>query len=258
MASELSEWLLKKNRASYSLTDQELPHSESLKDIAQIDLIIVLGGDGTYLEAVRRLNGLKKPILGINLGSLGFLTVTPADEMYSMVERTLNNELHIRPREMLEVQWEDQKATALNDITLERGGQIQLLNLSVYVDDHLVSHLKADGLIFSSPTGSTAYNLAAGGPILHPEVNAFAMTPICPHSLTDRPIIFPDDLSISVEITKSDQIATLTTDGQKKAELRGGQKVIIRKAACSHYVLRLKSHNYFDLLKEKLKFGQRA
>ena len=246
----------------FSHPQQKITGCKQIKDISSIDLVIVLGGDGTYLEAVRLLEGRKTPILGINLGSLGFLTNTLADNAFSMIDKALNCELEMRPRSMLEVIIKKPegkfKYTALNDIVFERGAQSQLLNLSVFSQEHLITSLKSDGLIFASPTGSTAYNLAAGGPILHPEVKAYIMTPICAHSLTARPTIFPDNEIISIKINNTNQSANLTVDGQVRLQLTSNDQIILKKANCDHSVLREPSHNYFSLLREKLKFGERA
>ncbi len=257
-SNELKVWLEKKGHKVYSHPQQKIKNCESLSNLCEADLAIALGGDGTYLEAVRLCSGNKIPILGINMGSLGFLTVSPIENLYTMVEKALNKELETRPRTMIEAEVDGQVFSALNDVVFERGDMSQLLNLSIQSGSHLVSNLKADGLIFATPTGTTAYNLAAGGPILHPEVKAFTMTPICPHSLTNRPTVFPDDHELTVELLNDNQEALLTIDGQKRAKISKGQKVKIRIAQHIHYVLRIPSHNYFDLLRKKLKFGERS
>ncbi|MCB0391472.1 MAG: NAD(+)/NADH kinase [Bdellovibrionales bacterium] len=257
-SEELKNWLEKKNIDVYSHPQQKIKNCNVLENMADADLVIALGGDGTYLEAVRLCSGNETPILGINMGSLGFLTVSPIENLYSIVDKALADELESRPRTMLMAEVGDQKFTALNDIVFERGEQSQLLSLRVTTGDHLISDLKADGLIFSTPTGTTAYNLAAGGPILHPEVQAFVMTPICPHSLTNRPTVFADTQDVTVELLNDNQVARLTIDGQMKLKVNKQQKVKIKKAPYKHYVLRSPSHNYFDLLRKKLKFGERA
>ncbi len=262
LATEVCSKLNDESIQSFSHPQQKITGCKQVSDISTIDLVVVLGGDGTYLEAVRLLEGRKTPILGINLGSLGFLTNTLVSNAFSMIDKALNCELEMRPRSMLEAIVKkpegEFKYTALNDVVFERGAQSQLLNLSVFSQEHLITSLKADGLIFASPTGSTAYNLAAGGPILHPEVKAYTMTPICAHSLTDRPTIFPDNEVINIKINNIDQSANLTIDGQIRLQLTSNDEIILKKADCDHSVLRQPSHNYFNLLREKLKFGERA
>ena len=262
LANKIAQQLTKQNLSMYSHPQQKVLGCEPLKDIEAIDLVIVLGGDGTYLEGVRLLEGRKTPILGINLGSLGFLTENRIENTFQVIEQALNSKLEMRPRSMLKVSLKKEMETfeyqALNDIVIERGAQSHLLNLSITSGKHLVSHIKADGLIFSSPTGSTAYNLAAGGPILHPEVKAFCMTPICAHSLTNRPTIFPENQEFHLKLNDKSQIAVLTVDGVKRHEITETDKILICKSSSDHSVLRQPSHNYFDLLREKLKFGERA
>ena len=257
-ADELKAWLDNKKLEVYCHPQQTLKNCKTLNNLSEAQLVIALGGDGTYLEAVRMCSGHFVPILGINMGSLGFLTVSPVENLYEIVEKALNQELESRPRSMLQAQVEKQTFYALNDIVFERGEQSQLLSLRILSGNHLISDLKADGLILSTPTGTTAYNLAAGGPILHPEVKAFVMTPICPHSLTNRPTVFPDDQELQIELLNEQQGARLTVDGQMKIKINKDQKVKIKKAPFQHHVLRIPSHNYFDLLRKKLKFGERA
>ena len=257
-SQELKSWLEKKNVEVFCHPQQKLKGCQALENMADANLVIALGGDGTYLEAVRMCSGNETPILGINMGSLGFLTVSPIENLYSIVDKALADELESRPRSMLLAEVDGKNFIALNDIVFERGEQSQLLSLRIKSGENLISDLKADGLIFSTPTGTTAYNLAAGGPILHPEVKAFTMTPICAHSLTNRPTVFPDDQELQVELLNEQQEARITIDGQMKIKVGKSQAVKIKKAPYQHYVLRIPSHNYFDLLRNKLKFGERA
>ncbi len=248
----------------FSHPDQKLPKPAN-KYTAQskVDLVMVLGGDGTYLEAVRMTAGKPIPFLGVNLGSLGFLTTNRAEDMDDVVELTLKGHMVVQKRTLLEIKVKKGSKTsaewiALNDFVIERGPTSHLIHLGLEIDSQPVSDIKADGLIIASPTGSTAYNLAAGGPILHPFVNAVVVTPICPHSLTSRPFIFPDDQTVSLSLAGENERAMLTVDGLKTAELKSGEKVCIRKSKLVHYMLRTPDHNYFMLLKDKLKFGERA
>ena len=147
--------------------------------------------------------------------------------------------------------------SALNDAVIERGANAQLIEIAVEAEGHRVNRLKADGLIICSPTGSTAYNLAAGGPILHPQMGAILVSPICPHSLTHRPIVFPDDQTLQFKLLNKKHKAALTVDGQHRLMLTHHDEVFISRSNSDHYVLRESSHNYFDLLKTKLRFGER-
>lgn len=267
-ANELAEWLTERKIKVYSHPEQRLGRRNqdpypALKTLTTTDLVIVLGGDGTYLYAVRMLKGKKVPILGINMGSLGFLTETRVDEMYEAIEATFDGQMEMRPRTMLQVKVRRKgkiisEHTALNDVVLERGPESHLINLDIYCGELFVGPLKADGLIISSPTGSTAYNLAAGGPILHPEVKSLVVTPICPHSLTSRPMIFPEEGQLRFKLNDSIKRVVLTIDGQNCGKVSMEDEVLIYKSRCDHFVLRKPSHNYFSLLREKLKFGERA
>ncbi len=263
-AHEVSGWLKKKNLSVFSHPKQKITGAKKLaqKEIKNMDLFIVLGGDGTYLEAARLIGKNKVPILGINLGSLGFLTEVRVEKLYEAIDKVLKNKMEERPRDLLEVKVKRGNKVilcehALNDIVIERGDMSQLIDLNIEHNDLLVSPLKADGIIISTPTGSTAYNLAAGGPILFPYLAAFVVTPISPHSLTTRPIIFPNTANIHLTLNNPKHRALLTVDGQMLLKLSPKDKVSLRTSKHKHYVLRKPNHNYFDLLREKLKFGQR-
>ncbi len=264
-ASELAAWLNKKKIHVFSHPEQKFGSGvKKIKasQMSKVNLVIVLGGDGTYLNAVRMVGGEMVPILGINMGSLGFLTETRKEDLYSAVTLTLEGRMEMRPRAMLEVKVQRNgklvsQDRALNDVVLERGPFSQLITIAMYCEHHLVGEIKADGVVVASPTGSTAYNLAAGGPILHPNVRSIVVTPICPHSLTHRPIIFPDDQALTFRLLNKNQRAYLHIDGQNGGDLKAGDEVVITRAPCDHYILRKSSQNYFDLLREKLRFGER-
>jgi NAD+ kinase len=264
-AVELTSWLKNRKLNVLSHPKQTIAGAKKLSapTIKKLNLVIVLGGDGTYLEAVRMLDGERAPILGVNMGSLGFLTQNRKEDLYSAVSQTLEHKMEMRPRTLLDVKVQRNgktifEATALNDAVIERGSLSQLINLAIRSTHYSVGEVKADGLVIATPTGSTAYNLAAGGPILYPYVNAFVVTPICPHSLTHRPIIFPDDHVLNFRLLNKKHRAYLTIDGQSGTDLKPEDEVIIARAPCDHYVLRKPSQNYFDLLREKLNFGERA
>ena len=261
-AKKLSEWLTQRSLGVFCQEDVDLCR-QSLKisgekDLDQLDLVVVLGGDGTYLRTVSLLGERQIPILGVNLGSLGFLTDNRLEELETILKATLKGEMESRPRAVLEVSINNQKKfMALNDMVIERGDRTHLLNVGIYYDKLLVTETKADGIIVASPTGSTAYNLAAGGPILHPEVKAMVVTPICPHSLTNRPMIFPDHREIQFQIIGKKRTALLTIDGKKSMKIDPSHKLSVKKHSKDHYVIRHPTHDFFNLLREKLKFGER-
>ncbi len=266
MATELSMWFSELKIKTFSHPKQSIRVQKKkippLKSMARIDLVVVLGGDGTYLQAVRLLEGKHIPIIGVNLGSLGFLTAVRVEDMYATLQLVLDGQMELRRRSVLKVKLRRRnkvikELSALNDLVLERGPHPHLIYVDVSIDSYLISSVKADGIIIASPTGSTAYNLAAGGPILHPEVNSLVVTPICPHSLTNRPLILPDHKKIVFRLREGQQRAFLTVDGKKIDEISDRDEILIERHPCDHFILRHPTHNYFDLLREKLKFGAR-
>ncbi len=233
--------------------------SNELKDMS---LLIVLGGDGTYLRAVRLLKGNPVPILGFNMGFLGFLTAHSADNVMELIDDSLKNKMVMQSRARIHtsVKLKSGKRIAfdaLNDIVIERCSFSQLISTAIYFDDSLVNQIKADGVIISTPTGSTAYNLAAGGPVLHPDVKGLVLTAVAPHSLTSRPLIFPDDRKLILKLEKQTSTAHLIVDGQKVLDLSSDDEVTISRCETDHVMIRQPGHNFFNLLKEKLKFGDR-
>jgi NAD+ kinase len=264
LAKEVCTWLkAKKINVLFQKgksTHKDCPSVETPEQMKNLDMVLVLGGDGTYLEAVRFLGDQQIPVLGVNLGSLGFLTENRVDEVFEVLESALKGKMKKEPVALMSVQIKSpktQKFIALNDIVIERGQSTHLLNIGMYWDGDLVTETKADGMIISTPTGSTAYNLAAGGPILQPDVHAIVATPICPHSLTSRPIIFPDDKTLSVKILGQKRAGILSIDGQRRADINEDCEILIQRHKLEHIVLRKASHNFFSLLREKLKFGER-
>jgi NAD+ kinase len=265
LAKQAAAWLKKKGIQVFSHPKQTIaPGITKINHrvVKTLDFILVLGGDGTYLEAVRLSQGERIPILGVNMGSLGFLTFAPKETLYEHLEATLEGRMEHRRRAMLDVRVKRKGKIvghyqALNDVVIERGLTSQLINISVYSDKYPVIELKADGLVVASPTGSTAYNLAAGGPVLHPHSKAIVATPICAHSLTHRPIILPDDQDLMFRVQNKNHKARITIDGQAEGELSFGDEVIVKRSKNDHFMIRAPSHNYFDLLRTKLKFGER-
>ncbi len=225
-------------------------------------LVIVLGGDGTLLAAARAIAGREIPLFPVNLGGLGFLTAITVDEIFPELERALRGEHRIGRRRLLEcdlIRGDTKVAAyeALNDVVITKASLARMIDLDAYVDANLVCAYKADGLIVSTPTGSTAYSLSAGGPIIFPQVAALAITPICPHMLTNRPVILPDNAVIQVVCRSRDRDAFLTIDGQVGEPLLSGDRVVCRSSAHTLSLVRPPKLRFFDVLREKLKWGER-
>jgi NAD+ kinase len=226
------------------------------------DLLIVLGGDGTLLSAARLAADRKVPILAVNLGGLGFLTTVAQDEIYSILEEIFSGKHRVSERVMLEAEilrngTVIRRQIALNDAVLNKGALARIMDLELRVDGEYVTTYKADGLILSTPTGSTAYSLAAGGPIVYPTVEAFIVTPICPHTLTNRPLVIPDSATVEVEFKAEDDAVFLTLDGQVGIELQRGDKIRMRKASEKLLLVRPAKKTYYQILRNKLKWGER-
>jgi len=226
------------------------------------DLLIVLGGDGTLLSAARLAAERKVPILAVNLGGLGFLTTVSQDEIYSILEEIFSGKHRVSERVMLEAEIVRAGAVvrrqiALNDAVLNKAALARIMDLELRVDGEYVTTYKADGLILSTPTGSTAYSLAAGGPIVYPIVEAFVVTPICPHTLTNRPLVIPDSATIEVDFKAGDDAVFLTLDGQVGIELVPGDHIRVRKAAEKLRLVRPAKKTYYQILRNKLKWGER-
>ncbi len=226
------------------------------------DLLVVLGGDGTLLAAARALQGQPTPVFPVNLGGLGFLTAITIDEICPELERAFRAEHRVAKRRMLRgelMRGEQIVATydALNDVVLTKSSIARMIDLDAYVDGNFVAAYKGDGLIVCTPTGSTAYSLSAGGPIIFPRVGALSMTPICPHMLTNRPVIVPDTSTITVVNRAGDLDAHLTIDGQVGEPLRTGDKVVCSRSPHVLHLIRPPKAKFFDVLRQKLKWGER-
>lgn len=227
----------------------------------QVDLLVVLGGDGTLLAAARLLDERAVPILAINLGSLGFLTEITLEEMFGVLEDALAGRQHTSRRQMLEAEVRRAgKAVAvyraLNDAVLHKAALSRMIDYAVEIDGAFVSLFRADGLIISTPTGSTAYSLAAGGPIVFPSLEAFLITPICPHMLSNRPLVVPDTARIEVRLKSAEDSVYLTVDGQVGMELSEGDTVAVRKSERSVELVTSPHRNYFELLRNRLRWGE--
>jgi len=232
---------------------------------AQVDLVVVLGGDGTLLSVAdsAAAAGVDVPILGVNFGSLGFLTEATLPELYTSLEAALGGRARVEARMMLRATTVRQGEAlpdhlALNDVVITKTARARMTDLSVSVGDEFVTRVKADGLIVATPTGSTAYNLAAGGPIVQPTIDALVLTPIAPHMLTNRPIVIPSTSLVRVQpqMTERDELY-VTFDGQAGYELCAGDEVRIRCAERRVRLLRPSSRSYFDVLRQKLKWNER-
>jgi NAD+ kinase len=245
--------------ATYAGTRDGMPR-EQVPEGA--DLIIVLGGDGTLLSAARVIGAREVPLFPVNLGGLGFLTAITMDEIYPNLERAFRGEHRIGKRKLLYAEllraekpvanWE-----ALNDVVITKSAIARMIDLDTHVDQMFVCRYKADGLIVATPTGSTAYSLSAGGPIIFPSVGAICLTPICPHMLTNRPVIVPDTSTIRITCQAEDDSAFLTIDGQVGKPLQQGDQIVCRSSARTLMLIRPPRMLFFDVLRQKLKWGER-
>jgi NAD+ kinase len=228
---------------------------------AASDLLLVLGGDGTLLAAARVAAPRGIPILPINMGSLGFLTSFMLEELYPALEDILAGRLTISERVMLhaELQRGDKildKQTVLNEVVINKGALARMIELELSIDKDFVCRYRADGLIVASPTGSTAYSLSAGGPIVHPSVESFIITPICPHTLSDRPVVVGDTSIIEVKLSAGTESVFLTLDGQKGIPLQATDRVRISRGQQRLKLIQTPNKSYFEILRNKLKWGE--
>ncbi|MBI4472141.1 MAG: NAD(+)/NADH kinase [Acidobacteria bacterium] len=231
------------------------------KDAARkADLAVVVGGDGTLLAAARLLGDRQIPIVAINHGGLGFLTEVTLQEMYPALERVLAGQFITERRMMMDVMLTRRKKRiaswrALNDTVINKGSVARIIEIEAYVDGQYVSKFRADGLIIATPTGSTAYNLSAGGPIIFPSMDAMIMTPICSHTLTNRPIVLPEGVKIEVMLRSEQDDVHVTIDGQVGQKLEMDDRLTIEKSVVGVKLVAPGGKNYFDVLRGKLKWG---
>jgi len=263
----LLQWLASRNihalydpETAQSLGDQSgMRTREQLA--AETDLLLVLGGDGTLLSAAREAAQRNKPILPINLGSLGFLTSFTLDELYPALEETLAGRLVASERVMLKATLlrngkADDEQAVLNDVVINKGALARMTELRLSLDGDFVCRYRADGLIVATPTGSTAYSLSAGGPIVHPSVEAIVITPICPHTLSDRPLVVRDSSLVEVSLMETADSVYLTLDGQKGIELQRRDRVRIVRAPQKLMLIQPPRKPYYEILRSKLKWGE--
>ena len=265
---ELVEWLRKRDievsidketgsileSSEKCLTRNELP--------GKVDLLVVLGGDGTLLAAARALYRHEVPIFAVNLGDLGFLTVITRDELYPALEGVLSGNYRSERRVQIEgelVRADEVLSTfrALNDVVLNKGAIARIQDFEVYADGEFISNYKSDGLIVSTPTGSTAYSLAAGGPVVSPSVEAFIITPICAHTLTNRPLVLRDSANIEIVVKSQREAAYLTVDGQVGIATHSEDIIRVRKSDSYVELIQPPQRNYYEILRQKLKWGER-
>ena len=267
MLTELTRWLREKqyNVLMDSQTGSLIGETSSLKKAdlpPRVDLIIVLGGDGTLLSVARIAHTHNVPILAVNLGSLGFLTEIPLPELYGTLEKVLKKDFSIEKRMLLNIiLWRNgskaQNHHVLNDVVINKGVVARIVDLEGLVNSQYMTSYRADGLIIATPTGSTAYSLSAGGPIIHPSMQALVLSPICPFTLTNnRPILIPDNSIIQVKLTTEDVRVTL--DGQEGYHMVIGDVLEIKKADTTLQLIQAPSKNYYQILRQKLHWGSRT
>ena len=225
-----------------------------------LDLVVVLGGDGTLLSAARVTASVDVPLLGVNLGSLGFLTEVPLASLYSMLDAIAQGRAAVEQRALMQVDLlrEDTvrgSYNVFNDAVVNKTVLARLNSYDLYIDETFVSSYRADGMIIATPTGSTAYSLSAGGPVLMPSVNGFVITPVAPHSLTHRPLVVPDSVEIEILLRSDEDVAYLSLDGQPGLDLRDGDRVRCRRSE-HHVNLFRTGTDFFHLLRTKLKWGE--
>ena len=234
---------------------------ESDQLAATVDLVLVLGGDGTMIATARLIGDAEVPVLGVNYGGLGYLTEFRIEELYDALEMILAGNYRLDKRVMLSVELHGVEGdvfrnSVLNDVVINKSALARIIEIEAYLNKQYVSSFRADGLIVSTPTGSTAYNLSAGGPIIFPSMNAVVITPICPFTLSNRPLVVPDDALIELLMKTEQEDVVLTLDGQVGHPLKVGDRVVIRKSRTPFNLIQPSNRNYFDVLRDKLRWGR--
>jgi NAD+ kinase len=236
-------------------------HVESDNLAAAVDLVLVLGGDGTMIATARMIGDEEVPVLGVNYGSLGYLTEFRIEELYDALEMILADNYRLDKRVMLAVELQRgadvvTRNRVLNDVVINKSALARIIEIEAYLNSQFVNSFRADGLIVSTPTGSTAYNLSAGGPIIFPSMNAVVITPICPFTLSNRPLVVPEDAVIELLMKTDQEDVSLTLDGQVGFPLRVDDRVVIRKSRTTFNLIQPSNRNYFDVLRDKLRWGR--
>jgi NAD+ kinase len=230
---------------------------------ASTDVLVVVGGDGTLLSVARSLGAARTPILGVNLGSLGFLTEIPLEELYSALEAVISGDYAIDERmriraSVMRGDSEIARHDLLNDVVINKSALARILNIDVCINGDYINTYRADGMILSTPTGSTAYSLSAGGPIVAPDMGGFVLTPICPHTLSNRPLVLPRGCVIDVSLRNNTEDVYLTIDGQVGFPMVGDDHVRARRAPNPVRLIQSPGRNYFDVLRQRLKWHGRV
>jgi NAD+ kinase len=262
----LLRWIEKRGLSfSYDVqTAEALGTSDGLtrEDLAaRADLLVVLGGDGTLLAAARASGARAIPLLAVNLGGLGFLMTTGIHEVYPVLERVLEGEFHTQCRTMVRGELlRDHEVIAsydaLNDVVVNKAAMARVIDMDAYVDEEFVCSYRADGLIIATPTGSTAYSLSAGGPVIFPSVSAWVVTPICPHTLTNRPVVLPDTAQVEVVVKGTDDSSYMTVDGQVGMALRSHDRIRCFRSPHLVHLIQPERLRFFDVLRNKMKWGE--
>ncbi len=267
VASKLLRWLARRNVEA--VLDHQTASLVGRRDgiertamASRSDFLVVVGGDGTLLSMARAMGSARTPILGVNLGSRGFLTEVPLEELYTALESVLTGRFEIDERMRLRVSIvRGERVLArhdiLNDVVINKSALARILNIDVSVNDEYITTYRADGLILCTPTGSTAYSLSAGGPITEPSVAAFVLTPICPHTLSNRPLVLPRRSTVDLRVRNSHEDVYVTIDGQVGFPLEGEDRVRARRAPNPVRLIQSPGRNYFDVLRQRLKWQGR-
>jgi NAD+ kinase len=267
LARRLATWLRRRRHAV--LLEAELATALGVRGgvgkhdmMRRADLVVVLGGDGTLLSVARHSGARRVPLVGVNMGGLGFLTDVRPEEVFQALDRVLAGHYHLERRSMLEAAVVRggkvlRRFQALNDVVINKGALARILDLQTSVDDVPLCTYKADGLILSTPTGSTAYSLSAGGAIVEPSVGVMLVSPICPHTLTQRPIVLPERSHVRVAVRSPDEDVVLTIDGQEGMKLATDDVVAVSAAKHRAHLVRSPTHSFSELLRTKLRWGER-
>lgn len=262
-ADELENWLRSKKVEvirKESVLPQRTPQKHQEPAPPDLSCVFVLGGDGTFLSAVRWIGDMNIPIVGVKFGEVGFLAETTEDDLFQVSEKILKGQFSTEQRMRLLIkvirdEEEIASETVLNDVVINKGALARLAHIQTYVDDTFLTTYSADGLIISTPTGSTAYSLSAGGPIVHPAVPGIILTPICPFTLTNRPLIIPDTASIKIRFKEKSSDIMVTFDGQLGLKINDENTIVIQKGFHPVNLITFPDQQYFDVLKAKLKWS---
>jgi len=267
IARRVINWFQKKENTPEIFVEKEicqnLPDcviSSSLQEMKNnVDLVILFGGDGTFLDTAHHFVGTDIPLLGINLGKLGFLTEIETDELNKTLEKLYNNKYETKKRMLLKATVKDDdfsdKFFALNDVVLNRGANAHMVKIRLYINDEFINSYRADGLILATPTGSTAYNLSAGGPIVNPQIRAIIITPICPHTLYVRPMVISENEKIKIILSGKNDDIKMNVDGKEFYDIKNEQEVLITAARESISMVSFPDKTFYNILHDKMRVG---